>query len=532
MSMRTALARLVPYLRPAILVIAPLLGLLAYAILPDDAASAQGLSHAGRATVAVAVVVVLLWVTEAVPLAVSSLLPILLFPLLGVSSTTAAAAPYANPVIFLFLGGFMLGLAMEKSNLHYRFALLVVRLVGTRPTRLIAGFMIASALMSMWISNTATVVMMLPIGTSILALLSQRLLTQPHQAVGEVPTDATDLDRITPRDIDNFGTCLMLGIAYAASIGGLGTLIGSPPNTILAGFVLTRYGIEQQITFAEWMLVGVPLVIVFLPLAWLLLTRVLFPIRFKSIPGGRALIDQELKGLGPIRPAEKRVFVVFMFVALLWISQSLLKDAFGDALPLLRQLDDTLIALIGALLLFALPAGPLSGERLLDWHTAQTRLPWGVLLLFGGGLSLADAIVSSGVADLIGSMLTGLHGVEPLLVVVTVALVVVFLTEMTSNTAVTNALLPILAAAAIGIGVHPFLLLVPAALAASLAFMLPVATPPNAIVFASGRVTVPQMARAGVLLNLVGVVIVIMGAYLFMSIVIGENVGVVPAWAK
>jgi sodium-dependent dicarboxylate transporter 2/3/5 len=441
------------------------------------------------------------WITEALPIAATALLPLVLFPVLDILPMAATAAPYANPVIFLFMGGFMLALALQRHNLHQRIALAVVRLMGVQPHALVLGFMVATAFVSMWVSNTATAVMMLPIGLSVVQLV--------RPDAGEGPMSF------------NFAIALMLGIAYAASIGGLATLIGTPPNALLAAFMLETYGVE--VGFAQWMVVGLPLVAVGLPLTWLLLTRVVYPIRIQEIPGGRAAIRAKYHALGPVARGEKWVGAIFLLAAALWIA----RPALDDVLP---GLSDTGIAVGAALLTFIVPLDLRRGEFLLDWKSAE-RLPWGVLLLFGGGLALAEAVTSSGLAEWIGASLAGIGSWPLLLVVVVVTTVVIYLTELTSNTATAAAFLPLVASIAIGIGQNPFLLVVPAALAASCAFMLPVATPPNAIVYGTGYVTVPQMARAGMWLNLLFIGLITLLTYTLVLVAFGIELGATPEWA-
>lgn len=442
------------------------------------------------------------WVTEAIPIPATAMIPLVLFPLLGILPIGQTASPYANPIIFLFLGGFVIALAMERWELHRRIALWVVRMIGVQPHRLVLGFMIATAFLSMWVSNTATAVMMLPIALSVI------LLVRPE----------ADYD---DRAVDfNFALNLMLGVAYAASIGGLATLIGTPPNALLAGFMLETYGVE--IGFAQWMLVGVPLVVVTLPLAWLVLSRVVYPIQIQEIPGGRATIRAEYDKLGPISSAEKGVAVVFVTTALLWVTRPFLNEFAAG-------LSDTGIAIAAAISLFLIPSGRVKGERLMDWATAE-KLPWGVLILFGGGLALADAVRLSGLAQWVGTAVGGL-GFPVIGMIIVVVAVIIFLTELTSNTATAAAFLPLVAGIAVGLGQNPFLLAVPAALAASCAFMMPVATPPNAIVYGSGYITIPQMARAGWWLNVMFVMIITLVAYLLLGVVFGVEFGRVPLWA-
>jgi len=476
------------------LLVGPLI-LVAGALIPAP----EGLSLAAWRTAAIGLWMAVWWMTEAIPIAVTSLLPLVLFPVLGILSIREAAAPFANPLIFLFLGGFLLALAMERWGLHRRLSLNVIRLMGTRPTRIIAGFMVASAFLSMWISNTATTMMMMPIGLAVIGLVGDR----------EAPGNG------------NFAVALMLGIAYACSIGGVGTLIGTPTNAVLAAFMDETYGIE--LSFARWMAVALPLVVVGLAVAYWALTRWVYPIRLREIPGGHAFIHSELRQLGRMTRPEKTVTLVFLLTALLWITRPL----FAGLVP---GISDAGIALMGALLLFLLPSGKSGGDFVLNWNWAR-RLPWGVLLLFGGGLSLASAVTHTGLSTWIGVSMHGLKGWPVLLIVLLVVLVIIVLTELTSNTATAAAFLPVLAPIAAGIGQNPLLLLVPATLAASCAFMLPVATPPNAIVYGSTYVSIKQMARAGIVLNLLFILLVTALAFTVLPSALDVTLGIVPDWS-
>ncbi len=449
-----------------------------------------GLPAAGWRTAAVAVLMAVWWVTEPIPIPATALLPLALFPVLGIGSIGDAATPFANPLIYLFLGGFLLAQAMQDVGLPKRIALESVRLFGTRPGSVIAGIMGASAFLSMWVSNTATALMMLPLGMSLIELL---------------PGDGENQDR------RRFGTALMLGIAYSCSIGGMATLIGTPPNAFLAGFMLETYGVS--IGFAQWMLLGVPLVLVGLPLTWLILTRIVFPVPRGEIPGGRSLIEERRAGLGPLRRAEKRVAVVLGLTALAWITRPLVQDS-------IPGLSDAGISIGAAIVLFLLPAGEPDGRRLLTWQQAEA-IPWGVLVLVGGGLSLAAAIGSTGLGDWLGGRMESIASWPLLLLLATVVAFVILLTELTSNTATAATFLPVLGALALVIGQDPLILAVPAALAASGAFMLPVATPPNAIVYGSGAVQVSDMVRAGVWINLLFTVLITLAARFLLPLVFG-----------
>jgi len=480
-----------PYIRIGVIV-AGLAVFLILLLLPPP----PGMTEPAWRVTCTAILMAIWWISEAVPVAVTALLPICLFPLLGVATIKQSTAPYANPLIFLFMGGFMIALAVERWNLHRRIALNVLKVFGTRPAALVGGFMVATAALSMWISNTATTVMMLPIGLSVISLLHGK-------GVVHLPEEE---DR-------NFTLVLLLGIAYAASVGGLGTLVGTPPNALLAGYMTEVHG--RTVGFGEWMLVGIPLVVVLLPVTWFLLTRIVYPVGGAEIPGASDVIAREVDDLGPITPQEKRVIVVFAVTALLWITRPLL----NGALPGL-SLSDPAIALFGALALFLIPADLENRVFLMNWQWAK-KLPWGVLILFGGGLSLASAINDTGLAAWIGSALAGVEAWPSLAILVTIVAVVVFLTEITSNTATAAVFLPVVGAAAATFGADAMTFAAPAALAASCAFMMPVATPPNAIVFGSGYITVLQMAKAGFLLNLAAIVVIPLAAYTVLDWVFG-----------
>lgn len=461
----------------------------------------EGLDLTAWKTAAVGALMAVWWITEAIPIAATALVPLVLFPVLGIADIDAAARPYANPLIFLFLGGFIIAQAMQVWRLHRRIALGIVNWVGVNPSSIIVGFILASAFLSMWVSNTATALMMLPIGLSIIELTRDRLQDRGE----DMPT--------------HFGVVLVLSIAYACNVGGMGTLIGTPPNALLAGFFSETYAVE--VGFAQWMIVGLPLVVIALPVVYGVLTRV-YPIELETLPGGAAIIEDERAKLGTISTAEIRVAVVFGLTAVLWMTRPLLSDV-------VPGLSDAGIAIGASLVLFLLPAG--TGDRaLLTWDDAE-ELPWGVLLLFGGGLSLAAAISDTGLAKWMGQGVHALSGWPILLVVVCTVALIVMLTEITSNTATTAAFLPILGAVAVGLGENPFLLTVPAALGASCAFMLPVATPPNAIVYGSELLSIPQMSRVGVWLNLLFILIVTGIGYALLGVAFGVELGVVPAWA-
>jgi solute carrier family 13 (sodium-dependent dicarboxylate transporter), member 2/3/5 len=462
-----------------------------------------GLSDDGRAVATVAVLMLVWWITEPLPLAVTALLPVVLLPLTGATTLGATSAAYGDPLVFLFFGGFVLAFAMQRWGLHRRVALLTVRAVGTDTRRMIGGFMLATALLSMWVSNTATTVMMLPVGMSVLTLLS-----------------APQEDGLATAPPPRLAVGLMLGIAYAASIGSLATLIGTPTNALIAAFVRTTLGIE--LGFGRWLLFALPLSLTFLVIAWWLLTRVLYRPEVAALGAGRDAITTELAALGPLSRGERNVLLVFFLMAGGWILRQPLQALTAIGSGPLGAIDDATISIAGAALLFLLPVDARRGVFTMSWD-ATRALPWDVLILFGGALALAGAVTASGLDVALGGQLQVLTGLPTFVLILAVAATVLLVTELMSNTAALAALAPLVGGVAISFGVDPLLLLIPAALAASCAFALPVATPPNAIVFGSGYVTVPQMLRAGLLLNLVGVVLLATYARLLVPVVFGTT---------
>ncbi|GEO83250.1 MULTISPECIES: SLC13 family permease [Alphaproteobacteria] len=446
-----------------------------------------GLTTQGWHTLGLALLMAIWWSTEPIPIGITAILPLILLPLIGEGEINAAASPYANPLVFLFLGGFLLSAGVKRWGLHRRLAYSVVHAIGTEPRRLVLGFMVATGTISMWISNTAAIVLMLPVATSVISALAEG-----HGADDE--------------NVHRFSRALLLGLAYGASIGGIGTLIGTPPNALLAGYLSESHGID--LSFAAWAAVGIPLVIVFLPIGWLVLTRLAFPVsaEFSASMKADAVVSRLASGT-PASPAEWRIAIVFLTAAVLWITRPLL-----NAIPGLQNLSDPGIALACALALFLIPNG-LAGRNqfLLRWQDAQ-QIPWSVLLLFGGGLSLASAMDRSGLAQWIGAALAGLDGLSPFAFLLILTLTVVLLTELASNTATVAALLPIVATMAAATGIDLVVLASAVALAASCAFMLPVATPPNAIVFSTGELRVADMMKAGVYMNIISVILVAAGA--------------------
>lgn len=443
------------------------------------------------------------WITEAIPISVTALLPIVLFPLTGALDIQTTTASFGHRYIFLYIGGFILAIAIEKWNLHRRIALNIINFIGTNVVNIILGFMIATAFLSMWISNTATSVMMLPIGMAIISQLKDNPVTIENET------------RI-------FGKALMLAIAYSASIGGVATLIGTPPNLVLAGIVQETYGIE--ITFFQWFKFGLPISIVLLFICWRYLTNVAFSFQQREFPGGKQEIRRLLAELGSISKEEKIVLAVFILTAFCWISRSFLLQ------PFIPAIDDTIIAMIAGISLFLLPSGK-KGQPLLKWEEA-VKLPWGILLLFGGGMALAEGFKQSGLAEWIGTQMTLLQGLSLLLMIAILITCVNFLTEVTSNLATTAMLLPILAPMALSIDVHPFILMVSATVAASCAFMLPVATPPNAVVFGSGYLTIPDMTRTGIWMNILSIILLSLIVYFLLPLFWGFDPQVFPAELK
>ncbi len=481
----------------------------------------------------VAVLMGIWWMTEAIDLPATALLPLVLFSVFSVDQFASVSSSYASPIIFLFMGGFILALSMQKWNLHTRIALSIILLVGTSPRRLILGFMIATGFLSMWVSNTATAVMMLPIGMSVLQLVAKLVgkedasnswhqkeeITKVHGGImGNIVHKGKDITQVIQEKTTiyrtNFSICLMLGIAYAASIGSLGTLIGTPPNALLAGYMKTAFNIE--IDFAQWMVFGTPLAFIMLILSWLLLTYVIFPLKIKEIPGGKEVIRVELKKLGRLSCAEISVGVIFILASLGWIFLDTILKSWGIKIDKI----DSVIAMGVSALLFILPANN-HGDRLIDWGVAK-KLPWDVLLLFGGGLALSAQFSKTGLSLWIGHLVSNFSHLPILFIIFMITLMVIFLTEITSNTATAAAFLPVIGGVAMGMGYenHQSLLLtIPVALSATCAFMLPVATPPNAIAYGSGYVKITDMIKAGLWLNLVGVVLISAFSYFLVSLV-------------
>ena len=448
-----------------------------------------GMSEGAVKVAAAALMMIVWWTTEAVPMALTALLPLIMFPLLGFSSIAASAAGYANHLIFLYIGGFIIALTLERWNIHKRIAYAVLEALGTNPRRILLGFMCATGLVSMWISNTATTVMMLPVASAVIGRMGDIL--RRHYPEFEA------------RSIHKrMATAVMLGVAYSASIGGIGTIIGTPPNLVLAGALKEIF--QYEISFVAWMGVGVPLAVLFIFIVWLLFINI-YRLPPQNIPEAESIIRKAKTELGSMDSNEKKVLTVFILTAAAWISRKWLIT------PLLPKVNDSVISLIGAALLFIIPVSREkrgeAGPFIMNWETA-VKLPWGIVLLFGGGFSLAAAFTKSELSLWIGEQLSGLAGLPLAAVIASIVLLVTFLTEITSNTASTTLLMPIMGALASVLNADPVVIMGVAAIAASCAFMLPVATPPNAIVFSSGSITIPQMVRTGIILNLISVILV------------------------
>jgi len=465
------------------------IGLIIFAVLLFFPLSAT-LSKEANKVIAIAALMLIWWVTEAIPIAATALLPIILFPLLKVFSIKEATTPYSSPIVYLFMGGFIIALAMEKWNLHKRIALLIIQKTGTHANGVILGFMLATALLSMWISNTATTVMMLPIAQSVMLLFLQ---DQQSLSKGQ----------------KNFALALFLGVAYAANIGGVATLVGTPPNLVLTAYFENTF--HEEISFASWMAVALPFSLVFLGITYVVLVKVMHPNKLGQLTGSSELVKQEYASLGGMSKAEKKVGIVFLCTALLWMTRKELQ-------PFLNEigvtLSDPVIAMFFALLLFLIPSGSKKTTALLVWEDTK-NIPWGILILFGGGLSLANAMKETGIIALLGEYISQRQSLDTLVIVSLLLVLVLFMTEVMSNVALITVLLPVVAGISQGMGLPPLLVCIPVTIASSCAFMLPMATPPNAIVFASGYIKVSQMVRTGFLLNILAIVLLLL-LYLFV----------------
>jgi sodium-dependent dicarboxylate transporter 2/3/5 len=454
-----------------------------------------GMSETAYSLLSITLWMALWWVTESVPIAITALLPIILFPMTGAVDLQTTTASYGHKYIFLYMGGFMLAIAIEKWNLHKRIALNIIKIIGTNISKIILGFMVATAFLSMWISNTATAVMMLPIAMSIVAQLQDNPNTEKNENL-------------------IFGKALMLSIAYSASIGGMATLIGTPPNLVFAGYVEETYGIE--ITFLQWLKFGVPIAIPLLVIAWLYLTKFAFKFKQKEFPGGKEEINRLLVLIGPMKREEKLVSAIFVLTAFCWITRSFILQEFFPFI------DDTIIAMTAGILLFVVPASDFK-KRLITWEDA-VKLPWGIILLFGGGMALAAGFQITGLASWLGAQMSIFQGLSLLVLVFVIITLVNFFTEFTSNLATTAMLLPILAPIAISLNINPYMLMVACTIAASCAFMMPVATPPNAVVFGSGYLRIPDMIKSGIWMNIISIIFLTLMVYYFLPIIWDFNI--------
>ena len=455
----------------------------------------EGMSTQALAVLACTVWIAIWWITEVIPIAATSLLPIIIFPLTGALTIAETTQSYGHKFIFLYVGGFMIAVAIEKWNLHKRIALNVIKLIGTGLSRMVLGFMVATAFLSMWISNTATSVMMLPIGMAIVVQFK---------------------DIVDKKTLSGFSKALMMGIAYGASIGGISTLIGTPPNLVFAGVLEEYYQFEVE--FSSWFALVFPISFVLLFLCWYYLTNFAFSISSKKFDGGIDEIERQLKSLGKLKREERNVLLVFAATGFCWITRSFLIN------PFLPYVDDTIIGITGALALFLIPA---KKGKLLDWERA-VKIPWGIVLLFGGGLAIAEGFKESGLALWIGNQMSGLEGMSLIFILFIVVALVNFLTEITSNLATTSMLLPVLAPIALTLDIHPFLLMIGATIAASCAFMLPVATPPNAVVFGSGYLKMGDMVRKGFVLNVISIILISLYLYIVLPLAWGIELNEFP----
>ncbi|GAA0350106.1 SLC13 family permease [Oceanobacillus oncorhynchi subsp. oncorhynchi] len=466
----------------------------------------EGLSTEGKAVLASTLWIATWWITEALPIPATSLLPLILIPITGAMEGGDVASAYGNDIIFLFLGGFFIATAMEKWDLHKRIALFIISVIGTSVQRILLGFMAATGFLSMWVSNTAAVMMMIPMGLAITVQVASVLKGKPEE-----------------KELPKFEKALIFGIGYAGTIGGLGTLIGTPPNIILAGQLDELFGVS--LSFATWMLFAFPVVVFMIFFTWLYLGKVAFKTSIKQLPGGKELIQNERNKLGKTGYEEKMVAVVFVFAAFMWITRDFLWTDGNFSIVNVPGISDGMIAVVAAILLFAIPAK--KEERILSWKDSRD-IPWGVLLLFGGGLAIAAGFTQTGLSDWLGQQLTVLDGFHLIVIISAATLMIMALTEITSNTATATMILPVVGALAVALNIHPFALMIPCAMAANCAFMLPVGTPPNAIIFGTGKLKIIEMIKAGFWVNIVGTVIIILAVYYFVPIVWGIDLTSIP----
>jgi sodium-dependent dicarboxylate transporter 2/3/5 len=476
----------------------------------------QSTPQTARLTASMIILMAVLWISEAIPIPVTSLIPIFFLPLIDVAPVKEVSPYYTKSIVFLFLGGFLLALGLQKSGIHKRIALHIVNRIGSRPARIVLGFMIATGFLSMWISNTASVMVMLPVGLSVL-----------HQAKA---------NGLAGKNLQNFGLGVMLGMAYAADIGGMATVIGTPPNLVFLEMFSELFPKAPEVSFIDWMLMGLPMSLIFMTIGWLLLVKVIFPVRQKNALGGSNTIKSQLDALGEMRRDEFFAGLVFALAALLWMTGS--DIAFESwtitgwrSLLGIQGLGDAGIAIMMATLLFIIPSKDRPGERLLEWQMTE-KVPWGILLLFGGGFALAFGFEKSGLGAVVGEAFAEMDVTNPVLAVAVINTVLTFLTEITSNTAMTNLILPILAEASVSLNIDPRIFMIPATLSASCAFMMPIASPTQAIVFGSGYVPIRKMMQAGIWFNITGIILVTVVFLLLGQMILGIDFSVVPEWVK
>ena len=451
-----------------------------------------GVSHEAKLVLAVAVLMIVWWVTEAIPMPVVAMLPLILFPLMGIASIKETSASYGDNIIFLFLGGFMIGLAIEKWNLHTRIALFIIRATGTSGDRIVLGFIIATGFLSMWLSNTATTMMMYPIAASIIHVVNE--------------------NRKGHGNLKNFALTIMLAIAYASNFGGIATIIGTPPNVAFVGFIEKKYHYTFQ--FVDWFMICTPITIMLLATLYIVMTKWLYPNHLKSDVTTKTVIRQKIEELGPMKKAERRVLVIFCATALLWITKDII-----NTLDFIK-LDDTMIAIIGATALFIAPSGmDDNGSRILEWKDT-TKMAWGILLLFGGGIALAGALEKAGLIESLGKWIAGFGGSGGFVLIVMITVMSIFISELMSNIAQVIVFSPVIAGIADAMHLNPIMLGLPMALAASCASMMPMGTPPNAIVFASGYIKLNQMVKTGFVMNMISVILIALFCYYIVPLIV------------
>ena len=466
---------------------------------------------------AVAALMAVWWITDAIPLFATALLPMILYPLLGILTAKATAPIYINSTIFLFMGGFMIALTMEEWNLHRRIALFIIRVIGGGPSRIVLGFMVAAAFLSMWISNTATAIMMVPIGMAIVSQMEAKFSLE---------------------ETKKFTLGLMLGIAYACSVGGLATLVGTPPNLAFVRIFAITFPTAQPIAFGTWFIMGFPLSVLMMVIIWLLLTKVYFRVP-SHITVDKSIVESEYKELGSMGFEERCVLTVFFLTAVLWIFRKELNLGFvsipgwSQLVPYPKMIDDGTVALFMAMLMFLIPTRSVNAQHpTIMGADVIKNIPWNIVLLFGGGFALAKGFQVTGLSALIGTKFAGLAGLHPIVMILVVCFGLTFLTEVTSNTATTQMILPILAALSYDIKIDPLFLMIPAALSASCAFMMPIATPPNAIVFGSGRIKIVEMVKVGIFINILGAIVITAFFYFIATVIFSIDPGIYPDWAQ